>query len=400
MTRATAMPVDVPIPIDSQNGKAHGWPSVGVLVDAPILAQCEAPCAVIKSWSAQTVFGDLAQTWDRLLQGNSIEDHARLAGKRQRALNLARLATATLAVERDAAIVVGTSKGSIEEWISPPPPTSTSDKPLTRLSTAGLADIASALAADLGTRGPLLTLSAACASGLHALIRATMMIRSREVRQALVVATEASVHPLFVGSFQRLGVLARPGEGCRPFDRNRTGFYMSEAACAVLLEAHDPADGTPANSIVVENFALGGDATHLTGGDPDGRLLRHLVEKVVAKHRVDLVHAHGTGTVLNDETELAAIDDVVGTHQPAAPVVYSHKAALGHSLGASGLLSVVLSCMCHTTGIIPPNVRTTEPLPAGRVRIPNVTTRQPVRRSLAIAAGFGGPTAVVSLASR
>ena len=53
-----------------------------------------------------------------------------------------------------------------------------------------------------------------------------------------------------------------------PFDRNRTGFYMSEAACAVMLEAANPRD-TGSGSIFVENFALGGDATHLTGGDPD-----------------------------------------------------------------------------------------------------------------------------------
>jgi 3-oxoacyl-[acyl-carrier-protein] synthase II len=294
---------------------------------------------------------------------------------------------------------VGTSKGSIEEWFSPPPVTPTSDKPSSGLRTSGLADIAATLAADLGTRGPLLTLSAACASGLHALIRASMMIRSGEVRQAVVVATEASVHPLFLGSFQRLGVLAKPGYGCRPFDRNRSGFYMSEAACAVLLEAADP-DDRASRSVFVENFALGGDATHLTGGDPDGRLLRHLLNKVVASRPVDLVHAHGTGTVLNDETELAAIEATVGAWAPdRRPTVYSHKAALGHSLGASGLLSVVLNCQSHATGIIPPNVRTTEPLPTRNLTIGQTITRRQITRSLAMAAGFGGPTAVVSLTS-
>lgn len=225
------------------------------------------------------------------------------------------------------------------------------------------------------------------------------MIRSGEVRQALVVATEASVHPLFLGSFQRLGVLAKPGEGCRPFDRNRSGFYMSEAGCAVLLEAAN-SDNAPAGSIFVEAFALGGDATHLTGGDPDGRVLRHLLHKVIAGRPVDLVHAHGTGTVLNDETELAAIEAAVTeTASGQRPTVYSHKAALGHSLGASGLLSVVLNCQSHATGVVSPNVRTTDPLPTRNVTIDQTITRRRVDRSLAMAAGFGGPMAVVSLAS-
>ena len=78
--------------------------------------------------------------------------------------------------------------------------------------------------------GPALTISAACASGLHALIRATMMIRGGEADRVLVVAAEASVSPIFLGSFRRMGVLPAEGVGCRPFDQARDGFLMSEAA--------------------------------------------------------------------------------------------------------------------------------------------------------------------------
>jgi 3-oxoacyl-(acyl-carrier-protein) synthase len=396
------MRADVSTLVEQSEHQPRGRESVGIALDARHDAWLDAtPRVAITSWAARTAFGDLAETWRRLLQGHAIDDHARLTdcGETERAVALARAVTSKLTVNADAAVIVGTSKGSIEEWFHPPPVTSTSDKPASGLRASGLADIAAALATDLDTRGPLLTLSAACASGLHALIRAAMMIRSGEVRQALVVATEASVHPLFLGSFQRLGVLAKAGEGCRPFDGNRTGFYMSEAACAVLLEAANP-DDAAAGSIVVENFALGGDATHLTGGDPDGRVLRHLLHKVIAGRPVDLVHAHGTGTALNDEIELAAIEAAVCESEPKAhPIIYSHKAALGHSLGASGLLSVVLNCQSHATGVVPPNVRTTEPLPTRNVTIRQPITRRRIDRSLAMAAGFGGPMAVVSLAS-
>ena len=81
------------------------------------------------------------------------------------------------------------------------------------------------------------------------------------------------------------------------------------------------------------------------------------------------------------------------------PLVYSHKGALGHSLGAAGLVAVALSCLMHRHGIVPPNVRTTAPLPAKRLRIAPEAVRADVRRSVAVAAGFGGAVAAISLVS-
>ena len=97
----------------------------------------------------------------------------------------------------------------------------------------------------------------------------------------------------------------------------------------------------------------------------------------------------------NDPVELAAIEATVVPGE--TPSVYSHKGALGHSLGASGLVSVVLNCEAHRHGVVPPNVQTTTPLPAERVRIERGAVERPVRRSVAIAAGFGGAMAAVSL---
>lgn len=356
----------------------------------------------IKSWGALTVFGNVDETWDALLAGRSIDDHAQvpaIVGGR-RAIRLAHAAASSVAagLQPDAAVVVGTSKGSIEEWLTAPPAHLPSDNAGGGLTPIGLADVAADLRRTLHLGGPALTLSAACASGLHALIRAALLIQSGEARQALVVATEASVHPLFLGSFQRLGVLAKPGHGCRPFDLARAGFYMTEAAAAVVLEAQEPSEKT-VNDIYVERFSLAGDAMHLTTGDPNARVLRRLLARVIEGRPVDLIQAHGTGTELNDATELSAIDDAI-VPSPSPPVVYSHKAALGHSLGASGLLSLVLNCVCHRLEKIPGNIRTTDPLDARNVVIPREATARPIRRSLAIASGFGGPTAVVGLAVR
>jgi 3-oxoacyl-[acyl-carrier-protein] synthase II len=189
-------------------------------------------------------------------------------------------------------------------------------------------------------------------------------------------------------------VLPREEIGCRPFDESRDGFLVSEAAAAVVLSRVD--DWSKERWARIDRVALGGDATHLTGSDPNGATLRRMIRNVVAGDPVDLVHAHATGTVANDPIELAAYEAECGGAKHA-PAIYSHKGALGHSLGAAGLVSVVLNCIAQREGVVPGNVRTTEPLPAQRIIISNEPLKKRIRRSVAVAAGFGGAMAAISL---
>jgi 3-oxoacyl-[acyl-carrier-protein] synthase II len=241
--------------------------------------------------------------------------------------------------------------------------------------------------------GPSLTVAGACAGGLLALVRGVMMLRTGEADRVLVVAAEASVHPLFLASFERLGVMPRPGVGCRPFDRERDGFLMSEAAAAVCLEKVS----SPGKYPQVGGYAIGGDAVNMTAGDPDGAVLRNLLRRVVADRPLDLIHAHGTGTQHNDPIELAAYEATVP--ETRAPFLYSHKGALGHSLGAAGLMSVVLSCAMHERSIVLPNTRTRNPLASARVQIGGDAIGTGMEHGICVASGFGGPTAVISLVS-
>jgi 3-oxoacyl-[acyl-carrier-protein] synthase II len=340
--------------------------------------------------------GSAPQTWGALLAGRSISDHSRVAGftGADRAVPMAFAAagealgqagwSASDCAKDDSGLFVGTSKGLIETWMQ---------SGALDLS-CGLARIDSELAERLRFGcGPRMTLSAACSSGLHALLRAVMAIESGEAQRALVVAVEASVHPLFISSFRRLGVLAPEGYGCRPFDLARKGFVISEAAAAVCLESRADARGRPLARI--DRWAIGGDGTHLTGGDPEANSLRRLLSRV-AVGRINLIHAHATGTVVSDPVELAAIESIVGA---AHPILYSHKGALGHSLGAAGLVSVVINCLCHSHGMVPGNVRSKEPLAVGGLRFSSGAAQRRIERSVALAAGFGGPLAAVLLAS-
>jgi 3-oxoacyl-(acyl-carrier-protein) synthase len=372
--------------------------------------------------------GNCDETFDALLAGRFIQNSARakFADDRQGGdINILALAAARQAISQagwqtwpsDSAIVAGTSKGDVESWLtaidkvqSARPrmsravlgPDPSEDAPQPRFRAAdfrwgdrfGLGDLAATLAKNLGADRCLrLTYAAACASGLDALARAAMLIQFGEVRSALVVAAESSLHPLFRGCFQRLGVLSPPGEPCRPFDTDRGGFHISQAAAAVCVETGDTLREPIAQ---IDHAALAGDAWHLTGADPDGRTLGRLLQSAVAIQPPDLIHAHGTGTVANDAVELAAIESALPITRPP-PILYSHKAALGHSLGASGLISVVINCLIHQRGQIPGNVCTDHSLPMEKLILPRCPTSRRIERSLALASGFGGAMAIVGL---
>lgn len=350
-----------------------------------------------------------AGTWDALIRGRHVTGHTRLEPASDDGLpRVASLAVEAVAEavhhagwppSTDAAVVGCTSKGPVEDWLATPAAPSDNANggggrsDLDRLGF-GMGTFSAAVArARGGGPGPVLTVSAACAGGLQALARAALLIRAGEADRVIVVAAEASVLPMFTASFARLGVLPPPGELCRPFDVDRKGFLMSEAAAAICLERADVALGTPLVAVV--GFALGADASHLTGVDPAGVALRRLLGGLC--HDLDLVHAHGTGTELNDAAELAALsaglpDGGAGTS------LYSHKAGLGHSLGASGLVAVVLSCLAHSAGQVPPNCNTRRPMPAA-LQLSPTAVRRCVRRSVTMAAGFGGGIGVVRLAT-
>ncbi len=350
------------------------------------------------------------ETWSALLAGRFISTHARAAlpstHDHARVEQLAVCATREALAqtpqrpEVPTALVVGTSKGAVLDWITPLPHIPETPCIAGGCNRAfGLASTATHLATVLKLPpGPRLTLSAACASSLNALIRAVMMIQSGEVERAVVVAVESSIHPLFIGCFQRLGVLPREEIGCRPFDKNRDGFLISEAAAVVCVEAVNPKRPGPSPITLIDRYTLAGDATHLTNSDPSAQTLRRMLRHVTQDHPPDLIHAHATGTISNDPVELSAYENECasdGHH----PIVYSHKGALGHSLGAAGLVAVILNCLAHRHGLVPANIRTTNPLPTKRLSLCAKPLHQPIHHSIAIAAGLGGAMAAISLKS-
>lgn len=280
------------------------------------------------------------------------------------------------------ALVVGSSKGPVDQWIAE----IEARAPVS--GWIGLAEPAARIGQRLNMCGPRLTYAAACASGLHALIQADHLIRSGRMDRAIVVGCESSIHPIFSATFLRMGALSRQGE-CLPFDHDRDGFLISEAAAAVCLEVNSK------RGIWIDATNLYADAYHLTSIDPQADTLMRILSGLCPEKGVDLVHAHGTGTELNDPIELSAIESCL--QKGDRPHVFSHKAAMGHTQGAAGMIGVVLNVMMHERHTILPIANLRKPLPTRSIILSRQRERRDLRRSWVLAAGFGGVLAGVSL---
>ncbi len=235
-------------------------------------------------------------------------------------------------------LFVATSKGPVQTLIRAlDNPSGVSASDATQIAL-GPAAIGYYLRQQLGTPETVHTSVAACAGSLAAASRAYEALLTGRHRRAIVVAADSSIHPLFDASFSRLGILAPADQDgnrqCRPFDPSGRGFFITEAAAAIVLEI------MPGENLRVEGTWLGGDATDLLATDSDATSLKRGIRTLAGGGDMDFVHAHATGT-RHDAHELAAIATLGPTY------VFSHKRFLGHCLGASGLVGLVLSAMCH-----------------------------------------------------
>jgi 3-oxoacyl-[acyl-carrier-protein] synthase II len=291
------------------------------------------------------------------------------------------------------AVIVGTALGGVEEL----------DQALAGDGTArraldGLYDSPGhALARWLGARGPVLTVSSACASGATALGLGADLLR--EDAADLVVAGGYDVLCRFVmRGFDALRSLAR--ERVRPFDRRRTGLLLGEAAGLVLLARERDARGPRLGRLLGHGSAS--DASHIAAPDAQGRGLEAAIRAALAAGDVavadlDFVSAHGTGTILNDRIETATLRRVLGDRAGAVPV-NSIKGALGHTMGAAATLEAIMCLLAARDGFIPPTVGYEEPDPACDLDYVTGACRavRP-RRMLSTSLGFGGCNAALVL---
>ncbi|MBI5509260.1 MAG: beta-ketoacyl-[acyl-carrier-protein] synthase family protein [Deltaproteobacteria bacterium] len=258
------------------------------------------------------------------------------------------------------------------------------------------------LATVFGIRGAAWTVSAACASGAHALGQAYMLVKLGMQDMVLCGGAQEMNWPA-MASFDALGAFARfegaPGTAVRPFATNRTGLVPSGGAAMLVLERLDRAVERGAHVYgEVIGYAFSNDGIHLTQpmGDGASRAMREALRQAkIDAAAVDYINAHATGTPVGDLAEGKSILEVFGVK---GPPVSSTKSMTGHECWMAGASEVLYSLLMMRDGFLAPNINLSELDPAlAGLDVITGTRRQRPRVVLSNSFGFGGTNASLLL---
>jgi 3-oxoacyl-[acyl-carrier-protein] synthase II len=261
------------------------------------------------------------------------------------------------------------------------------------------------LSIKYGIRGPNYTVATACASATNAIGDALKAIQYDDADVMITGGTEAAITPMGISAFGNMRALSErnddPPRASRPFDLDRDGFVLSEGAGILVLEELEHARRRGANILCeLLGFGASGDAGHITQPDEAGTGAARAMDSAlrdagVAPQDVDYINAHGTSTPLGDKAETKAIKAVYGEHARKLSIS-STKSQLGHSLGASGGIELVLSVKALLHNIAPPTINLQTPDPECDLDYtPNVPRERAIRVAMSNSFGFGGHNASV-----
>lgn len=256
-----------------------------------------------------------------------------------------------------------------------------------------------------GLRGPNFTVATACASATNAMGDALKTIQYDEADVVVTGGTEAAITAMGLSAFQNMKALSSrneaPEKASRPFDADRDGFVLSEGSGILIFEEleHAKARGARIYGEVL-GYGASGDAGHITQPDPAGAgaaraMLNAIKDAGITPSEMDYINAHGTSTPLGDKAETQAMKSVYGDHAYEL-AVSSTKGALGHALGASGGIEMILTMLAVDTDTVPPTANLETPDPNCDL---NYTPLTPASRNVTTAMnnsfGFGGHNASI-----
>jgi len=252
--------------------------------------------------------------------------------------------------------------------------------------------LAGFVATAFDLEGPCLTIATACSSSAKVFGNAERMIRLGLIDAAVVGGTDTLCDSVLFG-FNSLELVS--GEPCRPFDANRGGISIGEAAGFALLER--ATEGTSGPLLI--GYGEASDAHHMSTPHPEGLGAEIALRDALARAGIEAgdvgyINLHGTASQKNDEVEAA----LVARSFPATTRASSTKGFTGHTLGAAGILEAAITLLTMRDGHIPGNLGATTPDPLCGPQMAWTAEQGDVRIALSNSFGFGGNNACLAFA--
>lgn len=244
-------------------------------------------------------------------------------------------------------------------------------------------------------KGINFTVSAACASGSHAIGLGYLMIKWG-LQKHIICGGAQEVNPFAFGSFDGLSAFSvrenDPTKASRPFDKDRDGLIPSGGAATVIIESYESAieRGAPILAEIV-GYGFSSNGEHISNSSVDGQirsLNMALNDAGLKAEAIDYINAHATSTPGGDFAEAQAIDAVFGSSKP---LVSSTKSMTGHECWMAGASEIVYSTLMMQNNFVAPNVNFQNPDEASaKLNITNKTVEKNIDIYLSNSFGFGG----------
>ncbi len=253
--------------------------------------------------------------------------------------------------------------------------------------------LAAFVSAYFGLRGLAFVVSSACSSSAKVFGNASRMMAAGFCDAAIVGGVDSLCMTTLYG-FQSMGLVSN--QPCRPYDADRNGISIAEAAGFALLEKRV----SSTQDIQVLGVGESSDAYHMSSPHPEGRGAQKAMREALAQARImpddiGYINLHGTATKSNDAAEGAAVAALFGQKTPAS----STKGFTGHTLGAAGITEIAIAALALQRGMIPGslNTQTLDPEIAINYQLNNAQSN--MRYAMSNSFGFGGSNCSVVLAN-
>lgn len=294
----------------------------------------------------------------------------------------------------DTAVIIGGGASStlnIEEFEAQLALDIAQDRPLTKVPP-GILSSEKILANRFDLYGPKLMVATACSSSSLALGYAYDLIAMGECSCALVGCADTLCQLTHSGFY---GLKSIAPDRCKPFDENRRGISIGEAAIVLILEPSEQVRQRRKEAYCrISGYSANCDAQRMTSPDETGEVWLRLMQKglenaSILPQDVGYVCAHGTGTVINDLTESKSIQQLFGTNSTTPPVS-SIKGAVGHCMAAAGIFNCAVVALALKHQVLPPNTGLEEKDKQCSITIVTEATKANCNVAIANAFAFGG----------